>query len=291
MSSRFAHAALVLLPFAAMHAQTVAPRAAATRGPDTVIVHSGSLSLRALLWRPAGRGPFPAVLCNHGGGSTALGADGRTEIPIEQTAELLAPTFVRHGYVFLFPLRRGVGLSSSQGTSSSDRWQRALATSGQEARNRLQLELLQTVELDDALAALRFLRELPEVEAHRVAVVGHSFGGSLTLLMAERDSALRAAVSFAGAANSWPVSPVLRSRLLAAVSHTVVPIFFVIAANDYSVAPGEVLSAEMARLGKVHRLKIYPAVGRTPREGHSFAHTSISTWEGDVFGFLDPLMR
>src|SRR5512144_1527955 len=106
MSSRFARLALVLVPFAAMRAQAVAPRSATPRGPDTVIVHSGSLALRALLWRPAGRGPFPAILCNHGGGSTALGADGRTEIPIERTAELLAPTFVRHGYVFLFPLRR-----------------------------------------------------------------------------------------------------------------------------------------------------------------------------------------
>lgn len=291
MSARFTHLALVLLPLAVTRAQVAAPGDTANRGPDTVIVHSGSLALRALLWRPAGRGPFPAVLSNHGGGSTALGADGRTEIPIERTAELIAPTFVRHGYVFLFPLRRGVGLSASQGTSSSDRWQRALETSGQEARNRLQLELLETVELDDALAALRFLRALPEVDAHRVAVVGHSFGGSLTLLMAERDSTLRAAVSFAGAANSWPVSPALRARLLAAVSHTVVPIFFVFAANDYSVAPGEVLSTEMARLGKPQRLKIYPAVGRTPREGHSFAHTSIATWERDVFDFLDPLMR
>ena len=147
------------------------------------------------------------------------------------------------------------------------------------------------MELDDALAALRFLRALPEVDAHRVAVVGHSFGGSLTLLMAERDSGLRAAVSFAGAAMSWPASPTLRARLLAAVSHTKVPIFFVFAANDYSVAPGEELSAEMARLGKAHRLKVYPAVGRTPREGHSFAHTSIATWQHDVFEFLDPLMR
>lgn len=291
MLLRFTPIALALIPFAAMRAQIVAPHAASARGPDTVIVHSGSLALRALLWRPSGRGPFPAVLCNHGGGSTALAADGRTEIPIERTAELMAPTFVRHGYVFLFPLRRGVGLSASQGTSSSDRWQRALATSGQEARNRLQLELLQTAELDDALAALRFLRQLPDVDAHRVVVVGHSFGGSITLLMAERDSALRAAVSFAGAAASWPQSPALRARLLAAVSHTVVPIFFVFAANDYSVTPGEVLSAEMARLGKPHRLKIYPAVGRTPREGHSFAHTSVATWERDVFDFLDPLTQ
>jgi hypothetical protein len=34
--------------------------------PDTVVVRSGSLSLRGVLWTPAGKGPFPAVLFNHG---------------------------------------------------------------------------------------------------------------------------------------------------------------------------------------------------------------------------------
>ena len=36
--------------------------------PDTVLVQSGALTLRGLLWRPSGRGPFPAVLFNHGSG-------------------------------------------------------------------------------------------------------------------------------------------------------------------------------------------------------------------------------
>ena len=39
-------------------------------GPKTVKVHNGSVTLHALLWRPLGRGPFPAVLLNHGSGRT-----------------------------------------------------------------------------------------------------------------------------------------------------------------------------------------------------------------------------
>ncbi len=35
---------------------------------ETVVVQSSSLKLRAQLWRPEGRGPFPAVLFNHGSG-------------------------------------------------------------------------------------------------------------------------------------------------------------------------------------------------------------------------------
>ena len=273
-------------------AATAPAAAQSPAAPDTVVVRSGALELRALLWRPAGRGPFPAVLFNHGSGHGARGPAGdRAEHPMEWQGEVLGPVFARHGYVFLYLLRRGTGLSAGQGENSTDLWNRELAARRPEGRNRLQLELLEGAELDDALAGLAGLRALPEVDARRVAVAGHSFGGSIALLMAERDSTLRAAVNFAGAAGSWARSPSLRARLLAAASRTAVPVFHVYAANDFSVAPGEALAAETARLGKRHTLKIYPAVGRSASEGHSLIHLRVAAWEPDVFGFLDERLR
>jgi dipeptidyl aminopeptidase/acylaminoacyl peptidase len=59
-----------------------------------------------------------------------------------------------------------------------------------------------TDHLDDATSGLLFLKNLPEVDARRVAVAGHSFGGQLTLLEAEHDPAIRAAVTFGAAAGS-----------------------------------------------------------------------------------------
>ncbi len=260
--------------------------------PDTVVVQHGTLELRALLWRPAGRGPFPAVLFNHGSGRGIQATSGdRDEHTFEWQAAVLAPAFVRHGYVFLYLFRRGTGLSADQGTSSSDRWDKELATNGEAARNRLQLQLLETDELGDALAGLSFLRTLPEVDARRVAVAGHSFGGQISLLLAQRDRTLRAAVVFAGAAGSWPRSPALRERLFGAVAGTTAPVFFIYAANDYSTAPGEALAAEMERLGKPHHLKIYPPVGRSAPEGHGFVHLRVAAWEPDVFAFLSEQMR
>ena len=32
------------------------------KGPDTVSMRSGKLTLKGLLWRPAGHGPFPTVI-------------------------------------------------------------------------------------------------------------------------------------------------------------------------------------------------------------------------------------
>ena len=120
---------------------------------------------------------------------------------------------------------------------------------------------------------------------------GHSFGGALTLLLAEHDKGLVAAVDFCGAAGSWEKSPPLRARLLEAVGGTTVPIFFIHPANDYSIAPGKALADEMARLGKPHRLTIYPPFGATASEGHNFVHLSVGTWEPDVFTFLAERMR
>ena len=252
--------------------------------PDTVVVHSGALTLHALLWRPLGHGSFPAVLFNHG----SYGS-GDTITPAEPAA--LGPVFARHGYVLLFLFRRGIGLSADQGSADGDLMARASTADGQEGRNRVQLQLLETEELNEAVAGLAFLRELPEVDPRRVAVAGHSFGGSLTLFLAARDTTLRAVVSFSGSAYSWALSPELRARLLAAVDRTTAPVLFIHAANDYSIAPGEGLAAEMQRVGRPHRLEIYPAVGRTAKEGHNFVFRAVATWEPDVFAFLDRHLR
>jgi dienelactone hydrolase len=261
----------------------------ASPAPETVVVHNGTVTLHALLWRPQGRGPFPAILFNHGSGRTC--EELKRLGPYEPQADILGPVFARHGYVFLFLFRRGVGLSTGQGTNAVDRMNSEFSAHGQEARDKLQLELLENREMGDALAGLAFLRARPDVDPRNVAVVGHSFGGSLTLLMAEREPNLRAVVIFSGAGYSWDRSPQLRARLLAATAHIEMPVFFIHAANDYSLAPGAALDAALQQLGKPHLLKIYPPIGQTPDDGHAFPFLGVSIWEPDVFAFLDEHMR
>lgn len=277
-------AALVLISALAATAE-----GQASRGPETVVVHSGTVTLRALLWRPLGRGPFPAILLNHGSGPTP--EELKRFGPYEQQADILGPVFARHGYVFLFLFRRGVGLSADQGTSAVDMMNSEFSAHGLEARNKLQLQLLEHREMGDALAGLAFLRARPDVDSRNVALVGHSFGGSLTLLMAERGPNLRAVLIFSGAGYSWDRSPELRARLLTAVAHIGMPVFFIHAANDYSVAPGKALDARLQQLGKPHLLKIYPPIGQTADDGHAFPLLGVRIWEPDVFAFLDEHMR
>jgi len=83
----------------------------------TVVVRNGSLELRARLWETEGRGPFPAVLFNHGSGQGTSTPSGRLDqLNRERQAATLGPVFARHGYVFLFLFRRGAGPSAGQGT-------------------------------------------------------------------------------------------------------------------------------------------------------------------------------
>lgn len=189
--------------------------------PGTVVVPSGNLQLRALLFRPKGNGPFPAVLFNHG-----RGAKPQTEGRVEGITEL-GHLFARHGYVFLALFRRGEGLSADQGMFIGDALDRERGERGDEAAKKLQVRLLESDQLGDALAGLAFLRALPEVDGQRVAVIGHSFGGSLALVVAERDKTIRGVVNFAGAAASWKDLPELRERLIRAVGQLSAPVLFV----------------------------------------------------------------
>ena len=271
-------------------ALTVETASGQTSGkPETVVIHSGSATLHAMLWRPQGSGPFPAILLNHGSGRTR--EDLERLGPYERNAEILGPVFASHGYVFLYLFRRGVGLSADQGANAVELMNGESAAHGQGARNALQLQLLENREMDDAISGLKFLRALPYVEAHNVGVVGHSFGGSLTVLMAEREANLRAVVVFSCAGYSFDRSPELRARLLAAVDHIAAPVFFIHAENDYSLSSGKVLDTRRGQTGKPHRLKIYPPIGNTPDEGHDFLHLGVNIWEPDVFAFLDENMR
>ena len=275
--------ALALQLPAAVLAQTVSPPAPPAL-PQIAEVRSGELRLKGYFWKPAGSGPFPAILFNHGSGADdAQHTAGRT---MAEAASDLAPVFLRHGYAFFYLCRRGQGLSANQGQFTQDLLKQAEAE-GADARQRLHYRLITGSQLDDALAGLAFLKAAPDVDRKRIAIVGHSFGGMLTLLSGDHDNTIRAEVAFAAGANSWHASKELRERTFAAVRKTTAPIMLVYAANDFDTTPGKDISAELDRSHRSHLLKIYPAIGKVSEEGHNLLYLGIPNWEPDVFQFLD----
>jgi dienelactone hydrolase len=254
-----AFSALTLLVFA------TSARAAE---PQLVAFPSGDLELRGFIFKPEGNGPFPAVLYNH----------GSEKLPGSKPG--IGNFFAANGYVLFVPHRRG------QGRSPGNYIMDALSGVQRMARGPLMVQLLDQ-QSQDVAAALDFLKKLPYVDPGRIAVAGCSFGGIQTVLAAEKDLGLRAAVAFAPGAMTWRDSIEIQERLITAVKRTVVPVFLIQAENDYDLSPTRELSKEMQQAGKAHRAKIYPPYGETQSDGHGgFCGKGVVVWGNDVLSFL-----
>jgi dipeptidyl aminopeptidase/acylaminoacyl peptidase len=146
-------------------------------GQEVVAFHSGDLILRGVLYRPNGAGPFPAIVYNHGSAPDNSAA-----------SDALGPLFVKRGWVFFMPSRRGQGLSVSAGPYIRDEIAAAIKKGGIRGGATTMVRLLETDHLNDQLAALAWLRANRIVQSSRIAVAGNSFGGIETVLGAEKGS-------------------------------------------------------------------------------------------------------
>jgi carboxymethylenebutenolidase len=261
----------VCLPITAIPQTTQAPQI-----PVEVTFSSGNLTLHGFIYKPEGKGPFPALLWNHG-------SERRPGWLPD-----LAPIFLSKGYILFIPHRRGQG--RSPGDYVMDLLDRANQLGGPQARSRKLVELME-MHLEDQLAALSYLKGLPDVDQQRIAVAGCSFGGIQTVLMAERGQGLRAAVDFAGAAQNWEHSQDLRDRMLKAVRQAQMPIFFIQAKNDYDTSPSRDLAAAMEKSNKPHALQIFPSFGKSNQEAHEFCVHGGEIWAPQVFSFLAQSMQ
>jgi carboxymethylenebutenolidase len=235
------------------------------------------VTLHAVLYKPKGTGPFPAVVYNHGSAGGMLSKQG---------FDALGPVFASHGWVFLGPYRRGQGLSASAGPYIGDQIEEAIKSGGMPAGAATMIRLLETDHLNDQLSGLAWLRKQDFVAPARIAVAGTSFGGIESVLGAEKGNYC-AAVATAAGAQSWAEAPELQTMMSRAVRNAKVPIFFFQAANDYDLSPSKTLSGVMKTANKAYELKIYPPYGDSPADGHSFGYFGAAVWADDVFRFLN----
>ena len=249
---------------------------ASTDQPTIVEFPSGNLTLHGELFIPEGKGPFPAVLYNHGSAPGMLNS---------QASATIGPMFANKGWVFFMPYRRGQGLSGDQGPYIMDiinsaKW--SLFGGASETM----VKLLSTDHLDDQLAALAWLKKQNFVQKNRVAAMGNSFGGiEVVLGMAHADYC--AGVDASGGAESWAHSDELKILMRDSVKKIHRPIFFFQAKNDYNLSPSKELSSEMQNSGKIALVKIYPSFGDSKKMGHSFPYRGVPIWFKDAFSFLN----
>jgi dienelactone hydrolase len=246
-------------------APTPAPQASPTSAPaiDAQLVEYAP-DRRGFLYVPAGAGPFPVMVWNHG---SERMPGWRPE---------LGHFYTQHGWAFLVPHRRGHGRSPGDYIGAEPDDAKVLAM--QDAHN------------DDVVAAIEWVKHQPRMDAARVAVSGCSYGGIQTLLTAARPVGIRAAVPFAPGAMRWRYSKGLRERLVRAAREARVPELLIQAENDYDLSPSQILGAELESGGHGHA-KTYPATGASAQDGHGFCVTGFDVWGPDVLAFLAEATR
>src|SRR4029453_9828424 len=248
---------------------------------EVVTYESDGLTLKAYLYKPQGKGPFPAFIWNHG--SEKNPSDGRKR----------AGFWTAHGFVFFPPIRSGHG--DNPGDYIGDEQKEVRAMFG--GRKRLafqQVTKLHERANDDVAAAFRWLKTQSVVDPKRIVVAGGSFGGIQTVLTAERDARLnlgvKCFVAMSPAPMSW--SPGWAARLSQAVRNSKAPIFLLQAQNDYNLGPSQVLGPQVDAKGFPSRHKIFPThvlPGGDPndhQQGHGKFFGDPSAWQEDVLNYL-----
>jgi len=163
----------------AVLASTGAP--AADPAPEAVELVSGTTKLKAYLFRPEGKGPFPAVVALHG----CAGLSGNSG-PVRLRYRDWGQRLVEQGFVVLYPDSFGSRGLPSQCTVR-DRVARA-------SRERV----------SDAVAARQWLQKQDFVERDRVSLMGWQNGGVAVLWTVRRRLAVEDSPDFRAAVALYP---------------------------------------------------------------------------------------
>jgi carboxymethylenebutenolidase len=232
------------------------------------------MTLHGFLYKPEGKGPFPAMIWNHG---SEAKPGSRPE---------LGEFYTSKGFVFFVPHRHGHGRSADAGP-----YHMALQRECKSPDCVIQLHELYN---KDVVAAVEWLKQQAFVDKQKMVMSGVSFGGIQTLLTAEKGVGIRGFVAFAPAAMSWNGFPDLRARLLRAEEKAERPIFLIQAEGDYNTGPYEMLGTYLLKKGGLNKAKLYARFGSTNQEAHGMFATrapGISIWQSDVLSFLSTAMK
>jgi carboxymethylenebutenolidase len=196
----------------------------AVTGPENVSFRSGGETVHGVLYRPAGVGPFPAIVIIH----EWWGLNGWVK---EQ-----ARMFAEHGYVTL-------AVDLYRGQVADD----------PEVAHELMRGLPQNRGVRDLISGVDYLKMLKFVEPKRIGAVGWCMGGGYAMQLAIAAPSLRAVAINYGALE---MDPAQLKKIRAAILGN-------FGALDRGITPRDVndFAAEMRKIGHPVDVKEYPDAG------------------------------
>ncbi|HVY19483.1 MAG TPA: CocE/NonD family hydrolase [Bauldia sp.] len=266
----------------------VAVRVSGAPGPQATTTSDGGelwlipspvdgLLMRATLYRPAGAGPFPLAIINHG---SEQDANARASAPLP-TFPAATAWFLARGYAVLIPERPGHGKTGGRYLEDQGPCDAAdYVAAGNGAA-------------DSIAAVLTYMHVAASIRPTGVVLVGNSAGAWGALALAARKPAgVRAVIGFAagrgGHNGGRPLSNCSPDRLVAAAGTfgktSRLPTLLLYAANDTYFPPdlsGRIADAYRQAGGNVE-YRLLPAISG---EGHGLI-ADQAAWAPTVDAFL-----
>jgi len=203
------------------------------------------IELKGYLYLPtsnACKGPHPVIIYNHGSGK-----------PVGENRRF-GSYFADLGYVVFIPHRRGHGCSTGPHFGQE--------CAGKKDGGACKMKHLRA-QVEDVKEAIDFVKERSDVDPKRIAIVGHSFGGIVSMFANERKLGQKAVVNFAGGSQSWEQSEVTVAELMKSARNAVSPVYYFAPLNDASIEPTLRLAYEAGTHCRQFQSALFPAVDVT----------------------------
>jgi len=232
------------------------------------IAESPAVDLETTLYRPAGAGPFPLVIINHGK------SPGDPHQQPRSRFVWAAREFVARGYAVALPMRQGfAGSGGRYPNAGCD-----IAANGR-------------ISAQDVRATIAYFERRADIDARRVVLVGQSAGGLVALAAASQGMPqVVGVVNFAGGLRQdrCPDWPAVLAAAAADYAHTTrVPSLWFYGDNDATFASPvwHAMHARYVAAGGEAQLVAYGSFGK---DAHALfgARNGIPVWEPEVARFF-----
>ena len=216
---------------------------------DAVQLRTGvRQAMEATLYKPAGAGPFPAVLILH------------TSSGLRPSDHAYAGKLADEGYICLVP-----DFFKAYGLGQGNR-QQTFTTHAQGIHA-------------DFVAAVDMLKKLEGVQADRIGAVGFSNGGYWALLLAANRQ-IQAGVSYYGAVTGAGTDRSLRVFQTGFTDRSS-PVLVLHGGRDTTVDPqyAETLVSMLKKANAPHEFRLYPSVEHSFDRGNLDREAAADAWE------------
>lgn len=267
----------MLLVFCLASTVLAAPDVESEQVEVPLLLMGKTLYLDAMLYKPAGNGPFPGMVITHG---TSRKVADRKKIEADDYFVKNSKLFAEMGFTVLFVVRRGFGVSDGP-YSEFNKYP--------DSTRNYTLDGLEAAK--DLGAAVQYLQQQPFVDKTKIVLLGQSTGGHSVLATGSQNlPGVAGVINFAGGRGSTGPNKILDEANLVDSFRTYgksfrVPTLWLYSENDLYFGPElaqEFLKAFCSGGARVEFV-LLPAFGE---DGHSSFVRAQENWLDAVHTFL-----